>query len=476
MAVGAPSAAPASLVVSAQSVGPAPAVAEAAPRFVFLFIGDGMGFEQLRLAEGCRAAAAVKAPGPGAKAASGELLFRRFPVRAAITTHAANAAITDSAASGTALATGHKTKNGSLGIASDGKTPLDSVAVVARRRGMRVALLSSVSLDHATPAAFYAHQAERGDYAAIAEELVTSGFDYFGGGGLAAALGITDEAESPWAELARRGVSVARNAAALRTLGSLPAFASSPVLDGQAAMPYELDRPAGAPRLADFTRQAIELLGTERGFFMMVEGGRIDWAGHANDAAAVATETLEFEAAVAVARDFAARFPAQTSIVVTADHETGGLKIAASPSVAGLAALSAQGMSGAAFDAALGAEFSSRPQATLPELTPLLERMLGGPLTTEFGAELSPALARSRQRRAALAVPAPIIHDRREPLVAAVLNGIARRAGLSFASQDHTATPVPLFAEGLGEERFTTVVDNAEVGRALIELVAGTTP
>ncbi len=436
-----------------------------APRFILLFIGDGMGPAQVVAAERYRAAA-----DPAARAAAAALGFVGFRVQTFVSTHSADAAVTDSAAAGTALATGRKTNNGCLGLASDGITSLESVAALAHRGGLRVGLVSSVPLDHATPAAFYAHRASRGDVAGIAADLVASDFDYFGGGGLLSGSAASSGAATVWAALAERGTTLARGPG-WRHVRRLPLFATAIEGDDPAAMPYELDRPPTAPRLADFTRQAIELFGTDRGFFLLVEGGRIDWACHAGDLAAAATETLEFDAAVEVGIEFASRHVGEALLVVTADHETGGLLLGAPPSGGGFAALRRQTMSHAALAAAIGDALSARPDAPFVDLSPLLERGLGEPIEGEVAVELGAALAAGRHRLAAGggAAAGP---DAVGSLVSAALGRLARRAGAQWSTTDHTATPVRVYAEGAAAERFAGLDDNAEVGQTLVDLVA----
>jgi len=438
---------------------------DALPRFVLLFIGDGMGPAQVDAAERYHAAAAS-----AERVREVPLEFTRFGVQTMVGTGSADAAVTDSAAAATALATGQKTRNGHLGVATDGRTPLVSVASLARDGGWRIALISSAPLDHATPAAFYAHRASRGDLAGVAADLLACGYDYFGGGGLDAASAAEPAVSSVWASLAARGYTLA-HAPGWRDARRLPAFATARARDDPAAMPFELDRPPAAPRLADFTRQALELMGTDRGFFLLVEGGQIDWACHAGDLGAAAAETLELGAAVAVGIEFASRHAGRTLLVVTADHETGGLALGAAPPGGGFAALRRQTMSHAALAAAVGDALSTRADATLGDLAPLLERALGEPVVGEAAAELGAAFAAARQGLGA-GRPRSSLRDAAAPLVTAALARLTRRAGARWSTTAHTATPVRVYAEGTAAARFAGLRDNAEVGRVLVDLVA----
>ncbi len=281
-------------------------------KYVFLFIGDGMSLPQRMLAENYLNV--VEKDG---------LLINTFPVQSPTTTRSASSLVTDSAASGTAIACGEKTKNGYLGVDAK-KEHLTSVATVAKNAKKKVGILSSVTLNHATPAAFYAHNPSRGDEYAIALELVASNFDYFAGGGIG-------KHNDKKAKTFKGDIFDLAKAAGYEVFVGEKEFKNIAkqnkviaVENRGGAMPYFIDKKVGL-RLADFTQKGIEILDNPNGFFMMVEGGKIDWACHANDAATTLFEVLEFDRAVKVAYEFAKKHPNETLIVITGDHETGGL-------------------------------------------------------------------------------------------------------------------------------------------------------
>ena len=431
-------------------------------RFVFLFVGDGMGAPQIRAAELFRATAA-------ARARPAELAFTRFPVQEMVTSHAAGADVTDSAAAGTALASGHKTALGMLGLLPDGATPVESVAEAAHAQGRRVGIITTVSLDHATPAAFYAHHPDRHDYAAIALQAPTSRFDYFAGGGF---LGGVDDAVAEraiWESIRRHGYHVASDRAAQDSV-ELPAFVINERLDSDAAMPYELDRSPHEKRLADYTRQAIDLLESEAGFFLMVEGGKIDWACHANDGATSIHETLELSAAIEQAVTFMDRHPHETLVVVTADHETGGMVLAPDARES-VGRLRRQKASARRFQSLVVEALGEHPQATLEDLEGLLEVYWGLRLDDELRAALNASRARIEGHR--LAGTLRLADTEPDEFTAALTRAFDRRAGIQWTSSQHTAAPVPVYVDGAGRERFESVQDNADVGRLLLELVGG---
>lgn len=289
--------------------------AGAAPKYIFMFIGDGMGKEHIALAE-----AALENGAAGGR----PLSFTRFESRGAISTHSASSSKTDSAAAATALATGYKTNNGMLGL-SPGGQKLTSVAALAKAAGKRVGILSTVSLNHATPAAYYAHVDSRSRNYDIGLALQASRFDYFAGGGL------NEHAQQGKPDLyalaEQRGFTLVRDKQAILAAKpqAAPVLAINPELTPNADMPYRADMTDKSLTLADFVRKGCELLDNENGFFMVVEGGKIDQAAHKNRAGRMVEELADFSEAVEAALAFAAAHPGQVLFVVTADHETGGL-------------------------------------------------------------------------------------------------------------------------------------------------------
>ena len=190
-------------------------------------------------------------------------------------------------------------------------------------------MISSVNLNHATPAAFYAHQASRSSYYEIGLELIESGFEYFAGGGLLSPKG--DGTQTDLYNLAERAgydvVTTQAEAEAVTAADGKVILIDEHLADSD-AMAYELDRTDDMWALADYVEKGIEVLSEDPdGFFMMCEGGKIDWACHANDAASTIHDTIALADAVQVAIDFAAEHPDETLILVTGDHETGGMTI-----------------------------------------------------------------------------------------------------------------------------------------------------
>ncbi|MBO5923435.1 MAG: alkaline phosphatase, partial [Lentisphaeria bacterium] len=285
-------------------------------KYVFLFIGDGMSIPQRMMAEEY-----------SKRIGQGKLFINSMPYQAVTTTHSANEFITDSAASGTAIACGEKTINGCIGMDKTRKRNLTSTAKVAKAAGRKVGIITSITINHATPASFYANNPSRSNYYAIALDLVNSNFDYFGGGG--AAQNNDKKSKLYKGDIydlaAQAGYKVAHGKKAIRAIqpGSGKVFA----VGAKSALPYAIDRTAEDMPLADFVKHAIQHLDNEKGFFIMTEGGRIDPVCHSNDAATVMHEIIDFDNAVKAAFEFAKKHPAETLIVVTGNHDTGGLTL-----------------------------------------------------------------------------------------------------------------------------------------------------
>lgn len=279
---------------------------EGEARNVILFIGDGMGAGQ------------IKAAGMYRAGAEGTLSFESFPHRGFISTGNAEGGVTDSAAAATAMATGTKVSNGVLGMAIPGNgMPLETVLELLGRQGKRTGLVTTTFVTHATPAAFASHVPSRDDYGGIAAAYLNDSRPnvLFGGG-----------EHIRQADVKGAGYTVVTDRDGMMRLNTVAERHVFGVF-GSGHMPFEYDGLDDLPHLSEMTQVALRLLeNAPDGFFLMVEGGRIDHACHANDTIRAVLETIEFSDAVAKALDWARSHP-DTLILVTADHETGGLEV-----------------------------------------------------------------------------------------------------------------------------------------------------
>ncbi|MBL6956505.1 MAG: alkaline phosphatase [Chlorobium phaeobacteroides] len=433
------------------------------PRYVFYFIGDGMGAAQVKLAESLLE--------------SGDSLeMTSFPASGMAATHAENRYITGSAAAGTALATGKKTTIGTIGKNGSHTATLKTMAEMSRDRGMRVGIVSSASIDHATPACFYAHVDSRKMYAEIAAQMASSGFDYFGGG---YALGDLDNGR-PLGRLVGTmkdsGYAVVQGWEALGKAVTGRKYWAFGSYDGTGALGYAIDRAPDGLTLADFTRHGIRLLDNDRGFFLMVEGGKIDWASHANDAATTAHEVLEFDEAVAEAVSFYRLHPDETLIVVTADHECGGLALGnrATAYESDFTILSHQKLSFQAF-AGKVKTWVERKNVSFPMVLDSAKVYFGlGDSALDASLKLSPrertairdAWKASREGRGTA-----LAYGSGDPLTVTLIAILNEKAGIGWTSSVHTAGLVPVFAIGQGANRFNGVYDNTDIAKKLIDLI-----
>jgi alkaline phosphatase len=284
---------------------------------IILFIGDGMG-------EAHRTAARWSAVGR-----SDALTMDRMPFVGWAHTHAANGAITDSAAAATALASGVKTNNGMIGQAPDG-TPLTTILERAQAKGMAVGLVTTVQVSHATPAAFAAHVPNRDMMTEIARQMLEAEVDVLLGGGENQFVADTaNECFGSGTRTDDRDLIAEATAAGYTYVCHAATFTAIPTsttrllgIFADEAMP----RPF-SPSLKDMTQKAIDILSRDPdGFFLMVEGGQIDWASHANNATDAISDTIGLDEAITVAQAYASTV-SNTLVIVTADHETGGMSV-----------------------------------------------------------------------------------------------------------------------------------------------------
>jgi alkaline phosphatase len=423
------------------------------PRSVILMIGDGMGPAQLELARRF--------------AADGVLAMDRLDASPGwMTTHNVEGDITDSAAAGTALATGVKTRNGAISMVPGPRNPAALVPVEtawerAEAAGKSTGILSSVYLVDATPGVWAAHAANRYEHREIALQQAVDNpagdVDVLLGAGRSHYLpqpGETDGGRNLIEELQTAGYQLVRSErellAASAPQGKLLGFF------GDDHLTYALNRPLdeslSEPTLAQMTRKALEILRRNpKGFFLVVEGGAIDWRGHERDPAGVLRELQAFVAAVAVARDFAAA-DGETLVVVTADHETGGLALPADP-------------------AALNRAFLAGTRATSDYIWEQIQKgaTTESAMQTYAGiGDAWPPLTGSEKRRIGSCEDGQGVAD-----------VLSDRAGITWKwsgceGGQHTPAKVAVFASGPGAESLDAAgLDNTDVGKLLLRVMGG---
>ena len=453
-----------------------------APKYVFLFIGDGMSYPQIQTAADFQGAMKQDAQSD-VLADPSKLPFMSFPAAGSATTYDSTSFCPDSASTATSLSTGCKTYSGVINMDEQKKTTYETIAEkVKAQLGYKVGIVSSVNLNHATPAAFYAHQPSRNNYYEIGQELVASGFDYFAGGGLLSPEGKDGQQKSLYtlAEEAGYQVITSQSEASQLTAQDGKALVIGETLADSDALSYANDRAQNEWALRDYVRKGIEVLDNDKGFFMMVEGGKIDWACHANDAGSAVADTLAFSDAVNEAIAFYNRHPQETLIVVTGDHETGGLTIgyAGTDYDTFLTNLDNQAISYAKFDSDYVAKYKQEqtdfetvlkdikanfglmtaddPEASADSKLVLTAYELAK-LKAAYDKTLSgTAVDKTNQREY-------VLYGTYEPLTVTITHLLNNKSGINFASYAHTGLPVPVFAQGLGHDQFQGYYDNTDI-------------
>ena len=437
-------------------------------KYVFYFIGDGMGVNQVN---GTEMYLAEQEGRIGVK----PLLFTTFPAGTMATTFSATNSVTDSSAAGTALATGEKTYNGAVSM-DDDKNVLSTVAERAKKAGRKVGIATSVSVDHATPAAFYAHQPNRSRYYEIALDLPKAGFDFYAGSGFLKPTTTADKKEAPnvFPILEEAGYTIARG---LDEYKEKAADAKKMILiqkEGAepSCLPYAIDHEEGDLTLPEITESAVSFLskGNKKGFFLMVEGGKIDWACHSNDPVTVFEEVIDLDNAVRVAYEFYKKHPKETLIVVTADHETGGMGLGIGKYELHLKSLLNQKQSQDLLSKAItDLRKDKAGKASWNEIKDLLTEKIGFwkelPLTWEQEKMLRDEYEQSFVKNKVVFEES--LYARTEPLAAAARKVMSQIAMVGWTSSSHTAGYVPVFAIGAGADLFTGKMDNTEIPKRI---------
>jgi alkaline phosphatase len=445
-------------------------------KYVFFFIGDGLAMPQIGATEAFANAMASK------DVAIKRLGFSQFPVTGLATTYDAGSLITDSASAGTAFSTGNKTLSGVINMDVSKTKSYKTIAEYAKESGRKVGVVSSVSLDHATPAAMYAKVPSRGDMYNIAVQLSKSNFDYFGGGGLVQPTGKNKDQPDVLGLIKAAGYKYVNSKADFDALkpGAGKVVAVNATLQDSFSMPYEIDRKADDLSLADYTRKGIELLSDgPNGFFMAVEGGKIDWACHANDAASAIRDTLAFDAAVMEAVKFAEKHPGETLIVVTGDHETGGMTMgfAGTQYSTFFDKIAPQKMSYIAFDTTVLKPYKAstpKDKASLLDLAPAIKDAFGieaSALNQIQMEQVERAFKRSMGNEVERTIKEEeyLMYGGYEPLTVKITQLLNQTAGIGWTSYSHTGVPVPMFAKGAQQELFAGYYDNTDIFKKLAQ-------
>jgi len=467
-------------------------VAQAEVKYVFYFIGDGMGVNQINVTE--TYLAALKG-----KIGFEPICMASFPVVGMVNTYSATNGVTDSAAGGTALACGKKTKNGAIGVLEDLETPITSIAYWAQQSGKAVGVATTVAITHATPASFYGHQPSRQMYYELGKDLCASGYDFFAGCDFHTPN--TKAGEPSLRELAKAaGYTIVtgnykdyeRRGRKADKLILLQTDEQNAKLDSD-HLPYALDQTKDDLTLEQITRAGINFLMSKQkdGFFFQIEGGMIDYACHRNDIGNVINEVLDLDKAVKVAYEFYQQHPDETIIVITADHETGGLVMGRGPyelhtdllryqrkSIDELKWMlkeqykrSPKKFTRAAVDKVLKAEMGFGSGITLDEKQ---QQRLNGRWNNVEKAMAAVNALPSDADVAARKKADDDVKARISDMCETVKHILSEVALISWASGGHSNGYVPVYAVGPGTEVFQGRINNIEIAPAMARIAGYT--
>ena len=458
------------------------AMAEGQVKYVFYFIGDGMGVNQINVTE--TYLAALKG-----KIGFEPILMSSFPVVGLVNTYSATNGVTDSAAGGTALACGKKTKNGTIGMLADWETACTSIAAWAQKAGAAVGVATNVAITHATPASFYGHQPKRQMYYELGQDLCRSGYDFFAGADFHRPY--TKEGEPSLHEQAQAaGYTIVKGYKEYERKGRkadklilLQSDYQNEKLESD-HIPYALDQDRNDLTLEQIVRAGINYLTNKNknGFFFQIEGGMIDYACHRNDIGNAINEVLDLDKAVKVAYEFYQQHPDETIIVISADHETGGLVMGKGPYELHTELLKYQRKSIDELKWILTQQYKKSPKAfTWKAVEKVLCAEMG------FGAGIT--LTDDQNKRLARrweAIEKSICDgydtdekktktaERISDLCETTKHILSEQALISWASGGHSNGYVPVYAIGPGTEVFQGRIDNIEIAPAMAKIAGYT--
>ena len=443
-------------------------------KYVFYFIGDGMGSNQVLGAEMYRSAL------QGEPLGRVQTLMTTFPYSGSASSYSKSNGITDSAAAGTCLATGQKTKNGMLGLGPD-STRLTTIAEELKAQGWGIGIMTTVAIDHATPGAFYGHVKKRSMYYEIGQQLSESGFDFFGGAGFHYPQGKKDNETINLYRLAEeRGYTVVHGAEEVINFqdSAISKMILVQATDDQGAkhgdnLSYAIDRKEGDLTLRQIVSTAIPFLAArhER-FFMMVEGGMIDYACHGDDAATAFEEVWDMDEAMREAYAFYEQHPDETLIIVTADHETGGLALGNSDYTLHLDLLQHQQCSAWILSDLFSQLFKEKQKPSWEDVKRIYKEQLGFWDKVEItAAEETELKTLYKSARAKKSKDTKTMYKTINALGDAGIALLNKKAHIGWTTRAHSAHVVPIFAIGPGTEILSGWHDNTEIVPLIKEAV-----
>ena len=447
------------------------AFAEGQVKYVFYFIGDGMGVNQINVTE--TYLAALKG-----RIGFEPILMSSLPVVGMVNTYSATNGVTDSAAGGTALACGKKTKNGAIGVLQDLETPVSSIAAWAQKAGKAVGVATTVSITHATPASFYGHQPRRQMYYELGQDLCKSDYDFFAGSDFNKPY--VKEGEPSLHEQAKAaGYTIVKGYKEYQKKGRqanklilLQSDKQNEKLNSE-RVPYGIDQTKDDLTLEQMVRAGINYLTSKEndGFFFAIEGGLIDWACHRNDIGNVVNEVLDMDKAVKVAYEFYQQHPDETIIVISADHETGGLVMGTGPYELHTDLLKYQRCSIDELKWLLNEQYKKAPKKfTWTAVEKQLKELMGFGTGITLDKKQNERLQKRWDAIEKAMQANEKVKERINDLCETTKHILSEVAMISWASGGHSNGYVPVYAIGPGTEVFQGRIDNIEIAPAMAKI------
>ena len=431
---------------------------DAEVKYVFYFIADGLGYSHISLTEAYLA-------NLNNEIGAVSLTMTDFPVHGMVNTFSKNRQTTGSAAAGTAMAYGRKEDINKIAYFDGDFKESKSILQLAADYGYANGLISTVSLNHATPAAFYANAPSRKKYYEIALQLSSSTIDYLGGGGLYKNTGDDLMQLDVYNILLQNGYNIVSQKSDV-DYNSGKLYFKSHKLFSEAEMPYAIDNKDKYYMLKDFLQVGIDFLKGKEKFFIVIEGGKIDWASHENDAATIVNEIIDFDMAVKSAYEFYLKYPDETLIIVSSDHETGGLALGINKNSyeTDFAALNLQKIS--QFELSNKVSVMRRKNKTWSEILKMIKLEFfdssiqlneeeQSMLELAYLHSITPSLIGSFNYRELYGTYCPISFT-----ATRIINN---RASVGFTTTYHTAAAVPIFSIGNNSQLFLGSMDNTEI-------------
>ena len=436
-------------------------VAAQSPKYIFYYIGDGMGMGPIVAAQNYNRLI-LKNDKP--------LTMMQMPVVGWALTYSASSDITDSAAAGTALATGSKTKNYMLGMNAD-TVAVTSIAKILHDSGYGVAIATSVAPDDATPGALFAHVPNRSMTYQIGCDMAASGYEFVAGAGLRGTE--TDGKPNDLLDrFAAEGVQLVRGPEGAASITAARALLLNNEGSSRSNIGYTIDSIQGTltlPLIASTALKQLERTSPDK-FFMMIEGGNIDHALHGNDAGASIKEIINFDEALKVAYDFYLAHPDETLIVVTADHDTGGMAIVRS---GGIGNIDYQKVSKEEFSNFCKAMLKTRNIFTWDDMKAYMSENLGFfthiPVSEADETKLKKLFDDTFELRNT--ADQKTLYANFNAFAVEVFNMFNNAVGVTFCTTSHAGNAVPVFAVGVGADLFKGFNNNTDLPAAILKAV-----